>query len=293
VKLVKRFTSDDATMPPERGFDNPPGSAPNRAYTSARTLRRISTPERARVIAVIQQDLTTWWAPALAFVAGAVSFASPCVFPLVPGYLSFVTAGRAVDGSAGERRRHPLVPVLLFILGFALVFTLLGAASATWVPRLQGSTGRKIAGAVVIVMGGLMIAYALRRGGMAIFAERRPFLARVRPGTAGALPLGMAFAAGWTPCIGPVLGGILTLAAAGGAARGAFLLFAYSLGLGMPFLLIGIGVERLMGAFGWVRRNYRWIAGVSGALLVALGVLIASGTWTRWIAPLTRFTPGL
>jgi cytochrome c-type biogenesis protein len=246
------------------------------------------------VIAVTQQDLTTWWAPALAFLAGAVSFASPCVFPLVPGYLSFVTAGRAVDAAGEEEgNRRPLIPILLFILGFALVFTLLGAASATWVPRLQGSTGQKVAGAFVVFMGALMMAYALRRGGVAIFAERRPFLRRVRPGTAGALPLGMAFAAGWTPCIGPVLGGILTLAAAGGAGRGAFLLFAYSLGLGVPFLLIGIGVDRFMGAFGWMRRNYRWIAGISGMVLVVLGVLIASGAWTRLIAPLSRFTPGL
>jgi cytochrome c-type biogenesis protein len=130
---------------------------------------------------------------------------------------------------------------------------------------------------------------------MRVFAERRPFLGRVRPGTAGALPLGMAFAAGWTPCIGPVLGGILGLARAGsgGSARGAFLLFLYSMGLGVPFLLIGLGVDRFMGAFGWVKRNYRWIAGVSGALLVVLGVLIASDVWTRLIAPLQRYAPGL
>jgi cytochrome c-type biogenesis protein len=248
------------------------------------------------VIAVSSQDLTTWWAPALAFVAGAVSFASPCVFPLVPGYLSFVTAGRAVDGAdaADGRGRHPLAPILLFILGFATVFTLLGA-SASWIARLQGPVGRVVVGGFVVLMGVLMLAYALRRGGMAVFAERRPFLQKVRPGTAGALPLGMAFAAGWTPCVGPVLGAILGLArtGSGDAARGAFLLFLYSMGLGVPFLLIGLGVERFMGAFGWVKRNYRWIAGVSGVLLVVLGVLIAANVWTRLIAPLQRFTPGL
>jgi cytochrome c-type biogenesis protein len=246
------------------------------------------------VIAAAQQDVTTWWAPALAFVAGAVSFASPCVFPLVPGYLSFVTAGRAVDDQGEERTRHALLPILLFILGFAVVFTMLGA-SASWIGRLQGPVGRVVVGAFVALMGALMLAYALRRGGMAVFAERRPFLQRVRPGTAGALPLGMAFAAGWTPCVGPVLGAILGLARAdsGDPARGAFLLFLYSMGLGVPFLLIGLGVDRFMGAFGWVKRNYRWIAGVSGVLLIVLGALIATDVWTRLIAPLQRYTPGL
>ena len=246
------------------------------------------------MIAVSQHDLTTWWAPALAFAAGAVSFASPCVFPLVPGYLSFVTAGRAVDDGSAEVRHRPVAPILLFVLGFAIVFTLLGA-SASWLVRLQGPVGRVVVGSFVALMGVLMLAYALQRGGLAVFAERRPFLARVRPGAAGALPLGMAFAAGWTPCIGPVLGGILGLARAGsgGSARGAFLLFVYSLGLGVPFLLLGLGVDRFLGAFGWVRRRYRWIAGVSGAILLVLGVLIAANVWTRWIAPLQRFTPGL
>ena len=245
------------------------------------------------MIALARYDMTAWWAPALAFVAGLVSFASPCVFPLVPGYLSFITAGRAVDGGGDEPARRRLLPIALFIVGFGGVFTLLGAASATWAPLLSGSVGQKVAGAFVVLLGALMLAYALRRGGLALFTERRPFLSRVRPGTVGALPLGMAFAAGWTPCVGPVLGAILTLAANGGAARGALLLFTYSLGLGVPFLLIGVGVQRFMGAFGWVRRNYRWIAGLSGALLVVVGVLIAMNEWTRLIAPLARYTPGL
>jgi cytochrome c-type biogenesis protein len=104
----------------------------------------------------------------------------------------------------------------------------------------------------------------------------------------------MAFAAGWTPCIGPVLGGILALAASSGSsARGAILLFVYSLGLGLPFLLVGLGVQRLMGAVGWIRRNYRAIAGVSGVLLVIVGVMMLTGTFTRLLAPLARYAPGL
>ncbi len=252
------------------------------------------------MIAVTQHDLGAWWAPALAFAAGTVSFASPCVFPLVPGYLSFLTAEHAVQESVQEsvqnetaRERWQAMPILLFILGFALVFTMLGAASSTWVPLLKGTLGREVAGGFVGLMGLLMLAYAFRKGGVALFAERRPFLSRVRPGTIGALPLGMAFAAGWTPCIGPVLGAILGLAATGGTARGAFLLFSYSLGLGLPFLVIGLGVQRFVGAFAWVRRRYSWITGVSGAMLIVIGVLLASGAWARLLSPLSRFGPGL
>ena len=135
------------------------------------------------------------------------------------------------------------MPILLFIAGFTIVFVLLGAFASTFVEVFKGDVGQWIGGALVIAFGVLMIGYALGRGSMALYAERRPFLQRVRPGTVGALPLGMAFAAGWTPCIGP------------GAARrswrsrprsstgrGVVLLIAYSVGLGVPFLLVGLGV---------------------------------------------------
>jgi cytochrome c-type biogenesis protein len=185
------------------------------------------------------------------------------------------------------------VPILLFIAGFSAVFTGLGAFSAALVPRIKSITGQRIAGVVVIAIGLLMIAYALRRGSMALYRERRPFLDKVKPGRVGALPLGMAFAAGWTPCIGPVLGAILTLASQGGAGRGMLLLFCYSLGLGVPFLLVGLGVQRLMGAFGWAKRHYGAIAGVSGALLIVLGLLLVTNRFTRLVAPLARYAPGL
>ena len=238
--------------------------------------------------AITQSDLTTWWAPALAFVAGVVSFASPCVFPLVPGYISFVTGERVADEGA-----RPLAPILLFIVGFGAVFTLLGAFSSTLVPQVRGVTGQRVAGAVVLVFGGLMLAYALGRGSLRLYAERRPFLRRVRPGPAWAAPLGMAFAAGWTPCIGPVLGDILGIASQGSTARGSLLLLCYSAGLGLPFLLVGLGVGRFLGAVGWVRRRYAPITAVSGALLMAVGVLLVSGQFTRLFAPLARYAPGL
>ena len=240
--------------------------------------------------------LARWWAPALAFVAGIVSFASPCVFPLVPGYLSFVTGASAVDqGMVGdsERPRPRLLPIVLFIGGFTLVFALLGAFAST-VRFFKGSAGQTIAGLVVITLGLLMIGYALGRGSIALYAERRPFLAKVRPGVAGAFPLGMAFAAGWTPCIGPVLSGIFFIASTQSTARGVLLLVVYSLGLGVPFLLIGLGVQWLSGTLRWFRRNYRVITLASGSLLVGMGIMLITGTFTRYlIAPLQRFAPGL
>jgi cytochrome c-type biogenesis protein len=217
--------------------------------------------------------LGAWWAPALAFAAGVVSCASPCVLPLLPGYLSFVSGTR-------DEGRRPLLPMLMFVLGFALVFTSLGAFSKVFVPVLRSPTASRVAGLLVAGVGMLMLLYAFQVGSPSLFAERRPFLARVRPGPVSALPLGMAFAAGWTPCIGPVLAGILGLAVVqGGGAWGALLLFAYSLGLGLPFVLIGLGVRRLTGALAFVKRNYHWIAGSGGAVLVAIGVLLATDLW--------------
>ncbi len=238
---------------------------------------------------IVQTGLASWWAPALAFVAGLVSFASPCVFPLVPGYVSFVTGERVVDGET----ERPLLPILLFIAGFTIVFTLLGAFASRFVPLFKGDVGQWVGGSIVIAIGAFMIAYALRRGPLVLYAERRPLLSKVRPGTIGALPLGMAFAAGWTPCLGPVLTGILAIAVTQSTARGVLLLLAYSIGLGVPFLLVGLGVQRFMGAIGWVRTHYAWIAGVSGALLVVVGVMMVTGIFTRIVAPLARFAPGL
>jgi len=226
---------------------------------------------------LVDTGLSSWWAPALAFAAGVVSFASPCVLPLVPGYVSFITGSRATEGEG----RRPILAILLFILGFTIVFTLLGAFAGTFVRFFRDPWFQRAAGLVVLVLGLLMLGYAFRRGSPALYAERRPLLERVRPGTAGALPLGVAFAAGWTPCIGPVLGGIIAIAASGGTVKGAALLVVYSLGLGLPFLLVGLGADRLVERLGWVRRHYRAIAGLSGAFLVIAGVLLITGTFAR------------
>jgi len=241
----------------------------------------------------VQEGLGSWWAPALAFAAGIVSFASPCVFPLVPGYLSFVVGGEE------RQERRPVLPILLFIAGFGVVFTALGVFTGSVITRgLRSPVGIRISGAVIIAFGLLMVLYALRLGSPGLFAERRPLLSKVRPGPAWAFPLGIAFGAGWTPCIGPVLGIVLTIAGSqGGSARGGLLLLVYSAGLGLPFLLVGLGIRRLMGALAFVKRNYHWIAGLSGTVMVAIGVLVVTNLWTQMLGPvlreISRFTPAL
>ncbi len=250
-------------------------------------------PVIADVVTAVQHD---WWAPALAFAAGVVSFASPCVLPLVPGYVLFVSGAEA----AGEQRpRARLAPMLLFILGFSLVFTVVFGLAASAVGHfIRSGAGQRAAGVVVVLFGAFMLLYGFRVGMPWVYREGRPLLTRVRPGPAWAFPLGMAFAAGWTPCIGPVLGAIATLAAAQGTTlRAVLLLLMYSAGLGVPFLLVGLGVGRLLRALRVFSRHYRWFAGVSGVLMVALGLLLVSGLWVRLMAPiLTRiagFTPAL
>jgi cytochrome c-type biogenesis protein len=251
---------------------------------------------------VIQEGVRSWWAPALAFAAGVVSFASPCVLPLVPGYLSFVTGEQAVGASteaqavsASARRR--ILPILLFILGFSVLFTMVGAFTGTLSQAIKSATGQRVAGAFVLLFGLFLLLYALRVRVPWLYREERPFLSRVRPGPAWAFPLGMAFAVGWTPCIGPVLGAVITLAANQGSGRASVLLFVYSLGLGVPFLLVGLGLGRLMGVMRFFSRHYGVFAGVSGVLLMAIGTLLVTGAWIRLTAPLfeviNRFTPAL
>lgn len=245
---------------------------------------------------LVQTGLGSWWAPALALAAGAVSFASPCVLPLVPGYLAFVAGRREVTA---ERPAAAIGPIVLFIAGFTVVFTLgFGFAASSIARFVHSLAGQRVAGAVIIAFGAFMLMYALRLGVPWLYREERPLLTRVRPGPAWAFPLGLAFAVGWTPCIGPVLAGILVLAAAqGSSSRAIFLLFMYSVGLGVPFLLVGLGVDRLMGAFRFVSRNYQWFAGVSGGVLVAIGVLLVTGVWVQLLSPVlqmvTNFSPAI
>jgi cytochrome c-type biogenesis protein len=212
----------------------------------------------------------------LAFAGGMLSFLSPCVLPLVPGYLSLMS-GVSVTQLAtaqGDETRRLLRSTLLFVAGFTLVFTLLGAgASAIGQALLRHQQGlNQVAGVITIVMG-LFIA-----GVLAPRAMQRERRFHVLPESLGvfAPPLmGMAFAFGWTPCIGPILSVVLSTAATQDTqGRGIGLLVAYSIGLGVPFVAAGIGFGRLTGVFSWVKRHFRVINLVSGAFLVGFGVLL-------------------
>lgn len=226
--------------------------------------------------------------PVLAAVAGLISFTSPCCLPLIPGYLSYVSALPLAKLGEREARGVALRASVLFVLGFTVVFTVLGVAIG-----LLGSlvvrnlpTIVRVAGVGIIVMG-LAMAGVLRVP--FLYRERRIDLARLPRGPRGAFPLGMAFAAGWTPCIGPVLATILaTAAATGTAAWGGVLLAFYSLGLGVPFILLALGFSRARGSLSWLRRHSRAIEVAGGMMLVAVGILFVSGAWRTFFVPLQR-----
>ena len=234
----------------------------------------------------------------VAFFVGTVSFFSPCILPLLPGYLSFVSG---LSGEESEQtkaaRRRTLLGVGLFVLGFATMFTGLGlAASAVGGFLLRHlSSINRVAGAVVIVMG---LAFVVPGIFPFLEKERRPFFSRVKPGVAGAYPLGLAFAAGWTPCVGPGLGVMLTLGATQGSAwRASLLLFFFSMGFGVWFLLAGLGLRRAFVASTWLRARLRIVQAVGGVFMIAIGVLLVTDQWNNVIAPLqrviNRFVPAI
>jgi cytochrome c-type biogenesis protein len=225
---------------------------------------------------------------ALALLAGMLAFTSPCCLPLMPGYVSYVSGVGGEAAGAVAVRSRVVVSAMLFVSGFASVFTLLGAgASEAGALLLRNRLIlTRIAGVFVIAMG--LAAMGLVRLPF-LYRERRFDLRRIRSGPAGAVPLGMAFAIGWTPCIGPVLAGILTAAAsAQSATRGALLLFTFSLGMGIPFVLLALGYARSVRAFAWVRRHGLAIERAGGVVLVTIGVLMVTGSWIRMFSPLVR-----
>ena len=227
--------------------------------------------------------------PLVAVLAGAISFSSPCCLPLVPGYLSYVSALPVSDLGEREARRVTLRAALLFVGGFTTVFTVLGmgaSALGTLLLRNQDDITRGFG--IVIVLLGLSTAGLFRIP--ALQRERRLDLARVPRGPAWAFPMGMAFAAGWAPCIGPVLASILATAAVSGtAAWGGILLALYSIGLGIPFIALALGYRRLNGSLGWLRRHGRGIERAGGVLLVGVGLLFLTGRWQEMFRPLQRW----
>lgn len=216
----------------------------------------------------------------VAFAAGLVSFASPCVLPLVPGYLS-VISGVSVGEMEEANWRRVLVPSLLFIASFTVVFVLLGLTATALGERLRDNQDllTEIGAILLIVMGVLFVA--------ATFVDRlnrewhvEALLARA--GKGGPIVAGAAFSIAWTPCVGPALGGVLTLAGIQGeAARGAFLLAVYSLGLAIPFLITALAFSRATTAFAVIKRHYGAIVATGGGILIAMGALILTGAFTE------------
>lgn len=227
--------------------------------------------------------------PLLAVVAGLLSFGSPCCVPLVPGYLSYMSALPVSQLGAVEARRVTVRAALLFVAGFTVIFTLFGVAVT-----LVGSLFLRNEATVVRFFGAFIIVMGLTNMGVvripALMREKRIDLHKVPRGPAFAFPMGMAFAAGWAPCMGPVLATILTAAAATGTvAWGGILLILYSIGLGIPFVLLAVGFTRAQRSLAWLRRNGRSIEVAGGAMLVAVGVLFVSGRWGSMFRPLQRY----
>lgn len=221
-----------------------------------------------------------------AFAAGFLSFLSPCVLPLVPGYLSLVS-GVAV-GEMEAQPRRVVTSTAAFVAGFGSVFVLFGAGAA-WFGDVLLTNRRtlEIFAGVFIVFAGLI--YAGVPLPLTLLREKRFHLKR-RGGVATPALVGVAFGVGWTPCIGPTLAAILALSAAGGdAGQGAILLGIYSIGLGIPFLLFGLGFNRALNLVAAFQRHRRAVGLASGSLLVVFGVLLASGYLTRLTAGLVRF----
>jgi len=225
----------------------------------------------------------------VAFIAGLLSFLSPCVLPLVPSYVGFIT-GMTLPEVSG-RRHAALTHALLFVAGFSLVFVLLGA-SATALGRALNYYQvwlQRVGGVLIILFG--LLCLGVFKGGL-LTQERRLHLEHKPVGHLGSLLVGMAFAAGWTPCIGPVLGGILGLAATSSdVTRGMQLLAAYSAGLALPFLIAAVAVESFLDWFQRFRRFLPWVMRVSGVMLIVVGVLLVTGEFTRLAGWLQGLTP--
>ncbi len=225
----------------------------------------------------------------IAFSAGVLSFLSPCVLPLIPSYLSFIT-GMSLE-EMGDHRRAAVTHALLFVSGFTLIFLMLGA-TATGLGRLvqfQQVWLERIGG-ILIIFFGLYLLGVFQWG--ALLRERRVHIQNKPLGYLGSVMVGVAFGAGWTPCIGPILGAILTYAGTqGSVGQGMALLLSYSLGLAVPFLVAALAVERFITWFQKYRQYMPLVTKVSGGILVLLGLLLLSGYFSLLASFLQGLTP--
>ncbi len=215
----------------------------------------------------------------VALVAGLVSFFSPCVIPLLPGYLSYATGLSGADLEEAHRGRM-LAGSVLFVLGFASVFVALGTLSGalgSWLITWQRE--------ITLVLGAITILLGLAFAGLVPWLQRDWRVHRVPAvGLAAAPLLGLLFGLGWTPCIGPTLGVITTLSInEATAGRGALLSGVYALGLGLPFIAAGLAYRRMLGAFAFIRRHQQWVTRIGGLMLVLVGLLLVTGTWAEMV----------
>ncbi|GAA3059736.1 MULTISPECIES: cytochrome c biogenesis CcdA family protein [Actinomycetes] len=216
----------------------------------------------------------------VALLAGLVSFLSPCVLPLVPGYLGYVTGLSGVD-LAARRRSRMVLGAILFVLGFSVIFVLIGVlfTQATVWLRVEGGWLTQLLGAVVVLMGLVFM------GAFSIFQRERKIERRPPDGLLGAPLLGATFGIGWAPCIGPTLAAVLALSTpvGGDPARGALLMLVYCLGLGIPFILISFGIQRGMKAVSFFRKHRVAVMRIGGGVLIVVGLLMLSGVWNMWV----------
>ena len=226
---------------------------------------------------------------AIAFIAGLLSFLSPCVLPLIPSYVGFLT-GLTLE-ELEVRRGTALLHAIWFVAGFSVVFVALGAtASALGVVLLHSQVWIGRVGGVIVILFGLYLLGILRPA--FLMRDRRIELARKPLGYAGSALVGVTFGAAWTPCIGPILGAILTMAAAQGSlALGAGLLTAYALGLAVPFLVAAVALDRFLVWFQKFRPYLVWVERVAGVLLIVLGLLLVTDRFTLLASWLQGLTP--
>ncbi|WP_330338453.1 cytochrome c biogenesis CcdA family protein [Streptomyces sp. NBC_00557] len=225
----------------------------------------------------------------VALLGGLVSFFSPCVLPLVPGYLSYVTGVAGTD-LAEARRGRMVGGAALFVLGFSAVFVSGGALFGFF-----GSTLREYQGTLSRVLGVLMIVMGVFFMGLVPWLTQREFRFHKRPaaGLIGAPVLGALFGIGWTPCIGPTLASVNLLSMnQSSAGRGAVLMIAYCVGLGVPFVLAAIAFRKVLGAFGWVKRHYVWVMRIGGTMMIVTGVLLLTGAWDSLVQQMQTWSDG-
>lgn len=230
-----------------------------------------------------------------AFAAGFLSFVSPCVLPLIPGYISFISGLTLEEmqgaASAKASRRHVLLASVAFVLGFTVVFVAAGASASALGKFIyaQSPILEKIAGTILVILGlHMMGVFRIRL----LESDKRIHTQRKPAGPIGAFLVGTAFAFAWTPCIGPILGGILAMAASReSVGEGMQMLAVYSLGLGVPFLLTSVAIDRFFSAAARIRKHYRAIEVISGSLLIVVGLLIFFDQFTLIARVLTPYLP--